>query len=206
MHAGRPPHRSVREELPHTALAASEAFEDKITVTKFRPVIAVSDMMRLIKTSSSKWVNDHQKVRGGFSWQSGYAVFSVRSQRNDVSNQRQIEPSRNAASVFIRNAAAVFSRKKRPPFSAATRQAFSAATRRQDVAMGVSPWPSDSIKRSPDGTTGSVASGPSGLHACVHGNHGLKPVATTYRPFGTSIRRPLGTNVLGFPLPSRGNR
>ena len=94
----------------------------------------------------------------------------------------------------------------RQAFSAATRPPFSAATRRQDVAMGVSPWPSDSIKRSPDGTTGSVASGPSGLHACVHGNHGLKPVATTYRPFGTSIRRPLGTNVLGFPLPSRGNR
>ncbi len=52
--------------------------EDHIhLLTKFRPMIAVSDMLRLIKTNSSKWVNDHQKVRGGFSWQSGYAAFSV---------------------------------------------------------------------------------------------------------------------------------
>ncbi len=50
---------------------------------------------------------------------------------------------------------------------AAKRPPFSAATRPQDVAMGVSPWPPDSIKRSPDGTIGSGPSAPSRLLACM---------------------------------------
>lgn len=45
-------------------------------LAKFKPSIAVSDMMRLIKTNSSKWMHE-QKRNEQFGWQEGYAAFSV---------------------------------------------------------------------------------------------------------------------------------
>jgi REP element-mobilizing transposase RayT len=45
----------------------------------------VSDQMRMVKATSSKWINDHRFVRGKFRWQEGYGAFSYsRSQRNSV--------------------------------------------------------------------------------------------------------------------------
>jgi putative transposase len=46
-------------------------------LAKFPPTIAVSDMLRLIKTNSSKWVNERPDVKSKFEWQSGYGAFSV---------------------------------------------------------------------------------------------------------------------------------
>ena len=43
--------------------------------------------MRMLKATSSKWINDKKLVAGKFQWQEGYAAFSYsRSQRNDVIN------------------------------------------------------------------------------------------------------------------------
>lgn len=41
------------------------------------PDIAVADMLRLIKTNSSKWLNQRGSRRGWFRWQAGYAAFTV---------------------------------------------------------------------------------------------------------------------------------
>ncbi len=46
-------------------------------LAKLSPTIAVSDMLRLIKTNSSKWVNERSDVSSAFQWQSGYGAFSV---------------------------------------------------------------------------------------------------------------------------------
>jgi len=46
------------------------------------PTIAVSDMLRLIKTNSSKWANERDDVRY-FEWQVGYAAFSVSESQVD---------------------------------------------------------------------------------------------------------------------------
>lgn len=49
------------------------------------PRLAVSDQMRMLKASSSKWINDQGFVKGQFNWQDGYGAFSYsRSQRNSV--------------------------------------------------------------------------------------------------------------------------
>ena len=45
-------------------------------LAKFKPSIAVSDMLRLYKTNSSKWMRE-EKGRERFGWQEGYAAFSV---------------------------------------------------------------------------------------------------------------------------------
>lgn len=52
---------------------------------ELRPATSVSDVMEVIKASSSKWINENRFVPGRFSWQKGYGAFSYsRSQRNDV--------------------------------------------------------------------------------------------------------------------------
>ena len=47
----------------------------------------ISDFMSIVKSGSSKWINEQGFVKGRFQWQSGYAAFShSKSQRNKVIN------------------------------------------------------------------------------------------------------------------------
>lgn len=47
-------------------------------VVRLRPDIALSDMVRLLKANSSKWVNERGNEGGGrFAWQAGYGAFTV---------------------------------------------------------------------------------------------------------------------------------
>ena len=47
------------------------------------PVLALSDAMRILKTSSSKWVHDRWPARSKFAWQTGYGAFSVSKSNAD---------------------------------------------------------------------------------------------------------------------------
>jgi REP element-mobilizing transposase RayT len=44
---------------------------------RWRPDGAVSDLMRTVKSRSSKWVHDTFPTLNAFAWQEGYSVFSV---------------------------------------------------------------------------------------------------------------------------------
>lgn len=46
-------------------------------LVKLSPTIAISDILRKIKSNSSKWVNERSDMSRKFEWQSGYAAFSV---------------------------------------------------------------------------------------------------------------------------------
>ena len=49
------------------------------------PRIAVSNMLRAIKASSSKWINENRRTESEFRWQRGFAAFSVsKSKMPDV--------------------------------------------------------------------------------------------------------------------------
>jgi putative transposase len=51
------------------------------------PTKNISDIMRVVKANSSKWINENGLVKGKFQWQEGYASFSYsRSQRDTVIN------------------------------------------------------------------------------------------------------------------------
>jgi len=51
------------------------------------PAMSISNIMRDLKSSSSKWINDNKLVAGKFNWQDGYGAFSYsRSQRDTVIN------------------------------------------------------------------------------------------------------------------------
>jgi REP element-mobilizing transposase RayT len=55
--------------------------EDHVHIlAKFKPSIAVSDMLRLIKANSSKWANSGKSKRR-FAWQEGFSAFSVSESR-----------------------------------------------------------------------------------------------------------------------------
>ena len=41
-----------------------------------KPDFALSDLVRDIKASSSKFINEHRLVRGRFQWQEGFGAFS----------------------------------------------------------------------------------------------------------------------------------
>lgn len=52
---------------------------------ELHPTTALSDVIRIVKTNSSKWINKNHFVRGKFEWQEGYGAFSYsKSQRNRV--------------------------------------------------------------------------------------------------------------------------
>ncbi len=46
-------------------------------LAKLKADTAVAVMLRLLKSNSSKWVNEERLVQGRFGWQTGYAAFSV---------------------------------------------------------------------------------------------------------------------------------
>jgi len=59
---------------------------------RWRPDGPVSDLMRTVKSRSSKWVHGTFAELGGFAWQAGYSVFSVsksqeRAVKAYISNQ-----------------------------------------------------------------------------------------------------------------------
>jgi putative transposase len=55
-----------------------------------KPSQSVSDLLKEIKSSSSKWINERRLVLGRFEWQEGYGAFSYsRSQIHHVANYIQ---------------------------------------------------------------------------------------------------------------------
>lgn len=50
-----------------------------------RPSQSISDLMKEVKQSSSKWINQNKLTNGHFEWQEGYGAFSYsKSQINQV--------------------------------------------------------------------------------------------------------------------------
>jgi len=41
-----------------------------------RPDQSISLLMQLVKSESTKWINDHHLAKAKFAWQSGYGAFS----------------------------------------------------------------------------------------------------------------------------------
>jgi putative transposase len=43
----------------------------------FHPACVLSDLVRDIKSNSSKWVNENRLATGRFEWQTGYGAFTI---------------------------------------------------------------------------------------------------------------------------------
>ena len=61
----------------------------------------ISDQMRMLKATSSKWINYNKLVAGKFSWQEGYGAFSYsRSQRDNVIQYIMKQEEHHAKQTF----------------------------------------------------------------------------------------------------------
>ena len=52
---------------------------------ELNPSISISNLISIVKSNSTKWINENRFVLGKFAWQEGYAGFSYsKSQRDGV--------------------------------------------------------------------------------------------------------------------------
>ena len=66
-----------------------------------RPAQSISDLMKDVKQSSSKWINDNKLTSGHFEWQEGYGAFSYsKSQINQVINYIQNQEIHHKKKTF----------------------------------------------------------------------------------------------------------
>ena len=65
---------------------AVNGYKDHVhTFFELHPTNSVSDVIGVIKTNSSKWINENKFLRGHFNWQEGYGAISYsRSQRDSI--------------------------------------------------------------------------------------------------------------------------
>ncbi len=68
---------------------------------ELNPMLALSDLVRDIKSNSTAWINDNKFVKGKFSWQTGYGAFSYsKSQRDKVINYVKGQEKHHAEKTF----------------------------------------------------------------------------------------------------------
>ena len=81
--------------------------EDHIhIVIRIKPTLSIPELLRYIKTSSAKWVNDHHKIKGHFNWQIGYGIFTVSESQLDrviayVNNQKKHHHHKTYKTEFV---------------------------------------------------------------------------------------------------------
>ncbi|MGM0581267.1 MAG: IS200/IS605 family transposase [Bacteroidota bacterium] len=73
-------------ENDNTYPLAVNGWKDHVHVFfELSPKMSIADHMMKLKSSSSKWLNDHYFKNREFKWQEGYGAFSYsKSQRNNV--------------------------------------------------------------------------------------------------------------------------
>ena len=75
----------ILKEEDAVPLCASGYFDHVHVLFSFKPSQCLSDMVRVLKSRSSKWINEQSGSLNRFAWQRGYSVFSVsHSQLNTV--------------------------------------------------------------------------------------------------------------------------
>jgi len=77
-------------------------WKDHVHVFFELPVsLSVSKQMQMLKSTSSKWINDNKLVLGRFMWQDGYGAFSYsRSQRDNVINYIMTQEKHHGKTSF----------------------------------------------------------------------------------------------------------
>ena len=69
-------HRSAEDQ--GTKIMSMNGMPDHIhALIQAKPSVCISELMRDIKTGSSKWVRTNFPQKNNFCWQDGYGVFSV---------------------------------------------------------------------------------------------------------------------------------
>lgn len=66
-----------------------------------KPTVSISELMKVVKAKSSKYINDNRFLLNRFEWQGGYGVFSYsQNQVNTIFNYIKNQESHHAKSTF----------------------------------------------------------------------------------------------------------
>ena len=89
-------------ENNHSKLIAIFCNPDHIHILiGLSPQKSISDLTRIIKSNSSKWINEKNWINGSFKWQEGYAAFSYsKSQLNKVIKHIENQPIHHKKTSF----------------------------------------------------------------------------------------------------------
>jgi len=66
-----------------------------------KPAMALSDLVRDIKSDSSEWVNKKKLARGKFGWQEGFGAFSYGHSQLDTINPLHTESGKTPSSKIV---------------------------------------------------------------------------------------------------------
>ena len=66
----------IVQNYGHKMLAINNMPDHMHMFFGFRPNQSLADLMRIVKSESSKWINDKQFTPAVFNWQEGYGAFS----------------------------------------------------------------------------------------------------------------------------------
>ncbi len=62
-----------------------DGYEDHVhLLISFKPTHRLSDVVRILKSKSSKWINESATGLHAFAWQRGYSIFSVSHSQLDI--------------------------------------------------------------------------------------------------------------------------
>jgi REP element-mobilizing transposase RayT len=67
---------SIVQKYDHKMLAINGVQDHTHLFFGMRPTQSISDLMKEVKESASRWINERGFAEGKFSWQSGYGAFS----------------------------------------------------------------------------------------------------------------------------------
>lgn len=67
----------IARELKAKALLINGMPDHVHMLVELPPALSVAEMMRVVKTNSSRWVHETKPQHSRFVWQAGYAAFSV---------------------------------------------------------------------------------------------------------------------------------
>jgi len=71
-----------------------------------KPTISISELMRIVKGKSSRFINEHQLTKHKFEWQEGYGVFSYSKSHIDavykyIANQEEHHKKQNFKDEYL---------------------------------------------------------------------------------------------------------
>lgn len=79
----------IVREMKGIALAINGTADHVHLLVRIVPVCSVADLVRVVKTNSSRWVHEKWPQRHRFGWQTGYGAFSV-SESNVIAVEKYI--------------------------------------------------------------------------------------------------------------------
>lgn len=90
----------------HKAIIVNGVADHVHIFVGLKPKESISDLVRDVKSSSAKFINDNRYVRGRFSWQEGYGAFSyaqfqIEKVYNYILNQEEHHKKRTFREEYI---------------------------------------------------------------------------------------------------------